>query len=166
MIFIGIGSNLVSPVGTPLTTCLAALKRLEQSGIPVVRRSPFYETAPVPASDQPHFVNGVAELQTDQNPTELLAILHDIENAFSRMRGDSNAARTLDLDLLAYNDVVCEGQREAPHLPHPRLHERAFVLLPLCDLAPDWLHPILKTTAGELARRLPPGQIAGRLREY
>lgn len=153
MILIGVGGNLPSAAGTPHQTCEAALVHLGRLGIIVTARSPWYETAPVPASDQPWFVNAVVAAETALSPAGVLAALHLTEAAFGRMRTMPNAARTLDLDLLAYHDVVrTEG---APLLPHPRLHERAFVLFPLRDLAPGWRHPALGTIAADLAAGLP-----------
>jgi len=98
-------------------------------------------------------VNAVVRAETALSPAGLLAALHLTEAAFGRLRTVTNAARTLDLDLLAYGDVIRTG--EAPLLPHPRLHERAFVLFPLRDLAPGWRHPVLGETAENLAARLP-----------
>jgi 2-amino-4-hydroxy-6-hydroxymethyldihydropteridine diphosphokinase len=110
----------------------------------------------VPASDQPWFINAVAEVRTARGPGELLALLHQVEAAFGRTRGTANAARTLDLDLLAYGSLIrCA---DAPLLPHPRLHERRFVLAPLAEIAPDWVHPGLEMTARELLAALPPGE--------
>ena len=84
-------------------------------------------------------MNGVAVVETSLPPGDLLALLHEIERRFGRERREVNAARILDLDLIAYGDLV---RTDAPPLlPHPRLHERAFVLLPLADVAPDWRHP-------------------------
>jgi 2-amino-4-hydroxy-6-hydroxymethyldihydropteridine diphosphokinase len=165
MILIGLGGNLESPSGPPRATCAAALERLERNNVSVIRCSPWYETAPVPASDQPMFVNGVAEVETEHNPQELLRVLHAIEQEFARRRMARNEARTLDLDLLCYHDQVRDVEGAPPILPHPRLHERAFVLLPLCDLAPSWIHPTLKVTAAELVLSLPPGQMAARTHE-
>jgi len=156
MILIGIGSNLTSAAGGSLATCEAALARLEAEGIKVVARSPWYETAPVPVSDQPWFVNGIGEVATDLDPAKLLAVLHQVEAAYGRVRGVVNGSRTLDLDLLAYGNLV--WQESPPLLPHPRLHERAFVLLPLKDLAPAWRHPLLGLTAEALIGQMPPGQ--------
>jgi 2-amino-4-hydroxy-6-hydroxymethyldihydropteridine diphosphokinase len=130
---------------------------LPEQGVRVVRVSPFYRTKPVPASDQPWFVNAVAEVETELSPTELLAALHRIEDTFGRVRAVRNEPRVVDLDLLDYYHRVALGQ---PILPHPRLHRRAFVLLPLRDLAPDWRHPTLKQNVAELIAQLPPDQTA------
>jgi 2-amino-4-hydroxy-6-hydroxymethyldihydropteridine diphosphokinase len=157
MILIGLGANLPSAAGGPLDTCLAALERLSGHGVAIQAIAPWYESAPIPLSDQPWFLNGVARITTTLGPDELLEVLQDIEAAYGRLRTEANAARTLDLDLLAYGDLVRKAP--APILPHPRLHERAFVLMPLRDLAPDWKHPILGRTAAALAAGLAPGQL-------
>jgi 2-amino-4-hydroxy-6-hydroxymethyldihydropteridine diphosphokinase len=110
----------------------------------------------VPASDQPDYVNAVVAVTTPLPPGELLAALHRIEAAFGRVRTVRNAARRIDLDLLAYHDLVDEVG--PPILPHPRLAERAFVLCPLSDVAPGWTDPRSGRTVEELLRALPPGQ--------
>ena len=144
MILIGLGANLPSPAGPPSETLKAALKMLEREGVRIVRHSRWYTSAPEPVSDQPWYTNGVARVHTAQTPATLLATLLRVEHAFGRNRagGARNEARTLDLDLLAYDDVV---QREdaaagALTLPHPRMHARAFVLVPLAGslLAPSF----------------------------
>jgi 2-amino-4-hydroxy-6-hydroxymethyldihydropteridine diphosphokinase len=154
MIFIGIGSNLPSPAGPPLATAEAALAALEAAGIRVLRRSRWYETAPVPPSDQPWFVNGVAEIATSLPPAALLGALHRIEAEFGRARSVANEARPLDLDLLDYDSRVSEGEGGV-HIPHPRMAGRAFVLLPLAELAPDWRHPQTGRSIAELIGALP-----------
>ena len=156
MILIGIGSNLSSTAGGPRATVEAALNRLAEAGIGVLAKSRWYESEPVPASDQPWFVNGVARVATDLDPEALLAVLHQLEAEFGRARSIVNAARTLDLDLLAYGDIQ---RTKAPILPHPRLHQRAFVVYPLRDIAPDWRHPVLKLTASTMIAALTPGQV-------
>ncbi|HYD98999.1 MAG TPA: 2-amino-4-hydroxy-6-hydroxymethyldihydropteridine diphosphokinase [Alphaproteobacteria bacterium] len=163
MILVAIGSNLPHPLhGPPLKVAEAALAALEAAGIRVAARSPWYETRPVPVSDQPWYVNGVAAVRTDLPPPALLARLHGIEADFGRVRSVANAARILDLDLIAYGDAVSPGP--APILPHPRMHERAFVLLPLRDIAPDWRHPITGAALDGLIAALPPDQAAEPLR--
>jgi 2-amino-4-hydroxy-6-hydroxymethyldihydropteridine diphosphokinase len=155
MILIALGSNLPTSAGGPLDTCRAALRELTAQGVRVRAHSPWYESAPVPASDQPWFVNGVARVDTTLTAPELLALLHAIETRFGRARSVANAARTLDLDLLAYGETIL---RAGPlRLPHPRLHERAFVLLPLRDVAPDWRHPDLGLTPAALLAALGQG---------
>ncbi len=157
LILVAIGSNLPSPeFGPPRATCEAALAELSRRGLRLVRRSRWFESAPVPLSDQPWFVNGVAVVETALPPGDLLALLHETERGFGRERREVNAARILDLDLIAYGDLV---RTDAPPLlPHPRLHERAFVLLPLADVAPDWRHPADGRTLSEMIRALPAGQ--------
>ena len=153
MIFIGLGSNLVSEAGPPATTIKAALAQFMLYGITVVACSPFYESEPVPRSDQPWFVNAVVRVETALAPYDLLMRLHAIEHSFGRVRRERNEARTLDLDLLDYDGLV----RDDAHLvlPHPRLHERAFVLKPLVDLDPSWRDPHTNQTAVELLAALP-----------
>jgi len=164
MILIGLGANLPSPDhGPPQATLAAALAALAARGARTVRRSPWYESAPMPPSGQPWYVNAVAELESALRPEALLAALLDVEASFGRVRGAPNAPRTVDLDLLDHHGLVT-GAGMKPELPHPRLHRRAFVLLPLRDLAPGWRHPACRRTVetliaalGETApvRRLP-----------
>lgn len=165
MILIGIGSNLPSErAGSPLETCEAAMTALagDESEIQIAARSPWYRSRPVPASEQPWFVNAVARIETDLEPVALLDRLHLIEDRFGRRRGSRNEARVLDLDLLAYDDRV-SGRETSLNLPHKRLHERLFVLAPLNDIAPDWRHPVLNVTAAELLSALALGQIVERM---
>jgi 2-amino-4-hydroxy-6-hydroxymethyldihydropteridine diphosphokinase len=157
MILVGIGSNLAAPsFESPLATAAAALALLPEIGITVVRRSRWYLTEPVPPSDQPWYVNGVVAAETALAPRALLDRLLALEQRFERRRGAPNAARTLDLDLLDYVGLLCA--RERLTLPHPRLHQRRFVLAPLAEIAPDWRHCRLGLTASELLARLPPDQ--------
>ena len=135
---------------------MAAVAQLPAIGVAIVARSPWYLSEPVPASDQPWFVNGVVEIATELPPPELLARLLALEAQFGRERGARDAARTLDLDLLDYDGRECSTPDLV--LPHPRLHERRFVLAPLCDIVPDWRHPRLGLSAAELLAGLPPGQ--------
>jgi 2-amino-4-hydroxy-6-hydroxymethyldihydropteridine diphosphokinase len=162
-IFIGLGANLPSPrYGSPRETLAAALAQLAAAGVAVAERSAWYESAPVPASDQPWYVNGVARVETALAPAALLAILNRIEAAFGRVRGERNAPRIVDLDIIAYGDlVVADGP--PPLLPHPRMADRGFVLLPLRDIAPGWRHPISGASLDDLIARLPADQVTRRL---
>jgi 2-amino-4-hydroxy-6-hydroxymethyldihydropteridine diphosphokinase len=159
MILVAIGANLPGPRGeAPLLACRAAAEALRGlPGLRLVSLSRWYETAPVPPSGQPNYVNGIARLEGAADPAWLLARLHGIERAGGRVRGAPNAARTLDLDLIDIDGL----RRDAPDpvLPHPRAHERAFVLLPLADVAPGWVHPALGRTVADLIASLSPQSI-------
>ncbi len=160
MILIGIGANLANPpYGSPRATCGAALVALAETGVAVARRSPWYRTAPVPPSAQPWFVNGVVHVETDINPLELLNILLEIEVRFGRRRGAPNAPRVLDMDILAFDDLTIRSD-DTISVPHPRMHQRAFVLFPLRDLCPEWRHPDSGHAIAELIAALPPDQAA------
>jgi 2-amino-4-hydroxy-6-hydroxymethyldihydropteridine diphosphokinase len=159
-IFIGLGANLPSvSYGAPKATLTAALDRLTAEGLRIAARSRWYESAPVPASDQPWFINGVIRVETRLQPRALLDLLHRVEAALGRVRGERNAPRAIDLDLIAYGDKVARGDA-VPQLPHPRMQERAFVLLPLQEIAPRWRHPLLRHSLDELIARLPTDQVA------
>lgn len=154
-ILIALGGNLPSKVGSADLTLRAALDDLHAAGVFVECCSRFYRSAPVPVSDQPDFINAVARVRCALSAADLLALLHQIEERFERVRGVRNAARTLDLDLLTYGDLISAQ----PMLPHPRLQERAFVLLPMRDVAPDFIHPVSGETLAEMIAALPPEQV-------
>ena len=158
-ILVGLGANLPSQWGTPEVTLVAVLKRLQATGISVLARSRFWRTRPVPDDGGPWYVNAVASVATSLDAEALLAHLLAVEAEFGRVRSYRNAPRVIDLDLLAYGDEVREGP-EPPLLPHPRLHERAFVLLPLREIAPDWVHPKSKQGIEALVAALPADQTA------
>jgi 3-oxoacyl-[acyl-carrier protein] reductase len=148
--FIALGSNL-GDRDDYLHRALAALHQTE--GVEVVRVSPWYETRPVggPAGQGP-YLNAVAELRCDRGPQELLAVLLSIEQQLGRERREKDGPRTIDLDLLLYGDLIHEDERLI--VPHPRLHERLFVLVPLAQLAPGLHHPVLKRTTADLLGEL------------
>ncbi|MGE5767893.1 MAG: 2-amino-4-hydroxy-6-hydroxymethyldihydropteridine diphosphokinase [Bacteroidota bacterium] len=165
MILVGLGSNLTTArLKSSQAVLEAALNALEKKNITVVRRSLWYRSAPVPPSDQPWFVNGVAQVETSLPPHALLEALHSVEAEYGRVRGAPNASRTLDLDLLAYGDLVMD-EPGGLRVPHPRLAERAFVLQPLAELVPQWRHPVSGLTAEALLARLPGGQAVEQLEE-
>jgi 2-amino-4-hydroxy-6-hydroxymethyldihydropteridine diphosphokinase len=159
MILIAIGANLPGPTGAfPLATCRMAVEALRDlPGLRLQAVSHWYETAPVPPSGQPPYVNGMVRLKPIgpmPDPAALLARLQAIEARCGRQRGLPNAARTLDLDIVAIGALVRDSPD--PVLPHPRAHERGFVLRPLADVAPDWVHPALHRNVADLLEELPP----------
>jgi 2-amino-4-hydroxy-6-hydroxymethyldihydropteridine diphosphokinase len=161
--FIGLGANLPHErFGSPRQTLEAALAELARRGVRTVRVSPWYRTAPVPASDQPWYVNAVAEVASDLPADALLAELHAVEAAFGRARTVPNAARPIDLDLLDFQGEIAAGGPGRAILPHPRMSDRAFVLFPLADLAPEWRHPVSGLSVRALIEALPADQIAER----
>lgn len=155
--YVGLGSNLGDRAGN----LLLALRGMLDAGLRVARLSSVYETEPVGvASAQPLFLNMVAELALDADtttappsPEQLLARLLRIEYQLGRRRTRPLAPRTIDLDLLLYGDALTDTEYLA--LPHPRLHLRRFVLVPLCELAPELVHPKLKRTISQLLAATP-----------
>lgn len=160
MIVIALGANLPGRFGSPQAMLEAALQRLPGLGVFPLECSAWYETAPIPASDQPNYVNGVALADSIHDAEATLAALHAVEDEFGRVRGERNAARQIDLDLIDFHGTIREA---APSLPHPRMHERAFVLVPLREVAPEWRHPVLLRGVGELIAALPAGQAIRRI---
>ena len=162
MILVAIGANLPGPDGAPaIETCRRAAAALDTlPGLRLRALSRWFATAPVPPTPGvPDYVNGVALLAPRRgaaapDPAALLAALQAIEAEFGRVRPYPNAPRTLDLDLLELGGLVRAGPD--PVLPHPRMQDRGFVLAPLCDIAPGWVHPVLGVTAAELLAALPP----------
>lgn len=152
MILIGLGANLESVAGPPQLTLACALGSMAARRVRVLKVSPYYETPAWPEPTDPPFTNAVALVQTPLGPGPLLDALHHIEAEFGRVRDVRNAPRTLDLDLLDYDGRVEDGP---PVLPHPRLGERAFVLVPLADIAPDWRHPQTKQSVKQMLAAIP-----------
>jgi len=148
---IALGSNLPSPIGAPDENLREALQRMSALGR-VTAVSSFHTTDPVGYLDQPHFVNAAALLETTLSPLELLDGLLEIERAMGRDRASSplKGPRIIDLDLLLYDDVILTTPELT--LPHPAMHQRAFVLTPLAEIAPTLQHPTLKTTIAELLK--------------
>ncbi len=135
--YIGIGSNL----GEPLENCLKAIKLMDKmQGCRLSGRSEFYRTEPVGVEGQEWYLNGAVSLETERAPAHLLQGLMAIEAEMGRVRKERWEARVIDLDLLLYGDLVIA--EPGLKVPHPRMHERKFVLVPIVDLAPNLLHPV------------------------
>lgn len=151
---LSVGANLAQDNGKlPIDSCRDAVHAVSGiNGIRLIAVSAWYRSQPVPPSAQPDYVNGVISIDCTLSPEDLLRCLHTLEASAGRVRGLPNAARTLDLDIIAMGPLV----RSAPNpvLPHPRAHQRAFVLRPLLDVAPGWIHPALNKTAKTLLAAL------------
>lgn len=182
MYLIALGANLPTEAGGPLETLTAALARFSGAGLAVTARSPWYRTPAHPPASGPDYVNAVVRAEAGLAPARVLAALHRIERSLGRSRDRRWGARTCDLDLLAADDLVLPDAatqaawRDLPAadqaervpdrliLPHPRLQDRGFVLVPLCDVAPGWVHPLLGRSARELLAALPEGERSGIVR--
>lgn len=152
--YIALGANLGDPAETVLAA-IEALKNLPNSQL--LASSSLYRTAPVGLRNQPDFINAVVAIETQLNPRQLLDELFAIEARFGRRRSVTNAPRTLDLDLLLHGDTISDDP--ALTLPHPRMHERAFVLVPLAEIAPSLRLP-RRGSIEELVRACSDQQIA------
>ena len=142
--YIGIGSNL----GNRQENCLRAIELLQKKGIIVKKRSSLYETEPWGVKDQPLFLNMAIEVETKLNPEALLRILKDVEKEVGRKESTKWGSRIIDLDILLIDNIVLN--KDNLKIPHPLMHKRDFVLLPLCEIAPDIKHPLLKVSIIEL----------------
>ncbi len=143
---IALGSNL----GNSREILEAALIHLDRiDGIKVVKRSQWYLTAPI-GPPQPDYLNGCAVLETTLEPASLMQVLLQIETHFGRVRRERWGARRLDLDLLLFNHVILESPELT--IPHPRMNDRAFVLVPLAEIAPDWIEPTTGMAIAQLAQ--------------
>ncbi|MFZ2632824.1 MAG: 2-amino-4-hydroxy-6-hydroxymethyldihydropteridine diphosphokinase [Desulfosalsimonadaceae bacterium] len=151
--YISTGSNL----GDKLENCRNGLAALDQTdGIRIESVSAFYLTEPMEYTDQPWFVNAAVRIRTALDPFDLLAALKTLEQKSGRKEsGIRFGPRTLDFDIIFYNDTVLDTSTLM--IPHPRMHEREFVLRPICDLAPELMHPVLKKTACQLLGALQTG---------
>jgi 2-amino-4-hydroxy-6-hydroxymethyldihydropteridine diphosphokinase len=177
-VIIAIGGNLQGQKDSTLEQVKSAIYEISQSLGGVVGKSGVYQTPCFPPGAGPDFVNAAITCESDMPAEAILKVLHDIESRAGRTRTQRWGPRVLDLDLLAVGDQICpdlasyrhwaglgpaEQMRLAPQeliLPHPRLHERAFVLVPLMDVAPDWCHPVLGKTVAQMHAALDPADLA------
>ena len=148
-VVVALGSNLPGGFGSSEALLDAALALFPEAGLPVVAHSRWWRSAAWPDPAGPEYRNGVALVEASGDPASVLTALHAIETQLGRVRGDRNAPRTLDLDLIAFGRQVLN--QPGLILPHPRAHERLFVMGPLAEIAPGWVHPMLGRTAAELA---------------
>ncbi len=178
LVLVALGGNVNGQMDSPIAQIDAAIHQIFQAGLGLERVSRMWNTPAFPAGSGPDFVNAALACVTDLAPTRILERLHDIEEQAGRVRGARWAARVIDLDLLAVGDLVlpdidhyrqwaglplAEQMKRTPDeliLPHPRMQDRAFVLVPLMDIAPDWRHPVSGRTVTEMHAALCPEDIA------
>ncbi|MFL4469921.1 2-amino-4-hydroxy-6-hydroxymethyldihydropteridine diphosphokinase [Tateyamaria armeniaca] len=170
---VALGSNVQSDVRSPAETLKLAVSEMETMGAVICAQSRLFATPAIPIGNGPDFVNGVVAIESGWSAREVIANLHDIEARLGRRRAERWGARIIDLDLLAMDDLILpdvatlrrwmdlpfdQQQQKAPGqliLPHPRMHQRGFVLIPLADVAPDWKHPIIRQTVIQMRDALP-----------
>lgn len=150
-IIVAMGSNLSGDYASSTVLLEAALSRFSGAGLTVARRSSWWRSAAWPDPSRPDYLNGVVLVETTLGADALMRELLALERQFGRRREQPNDPRTLDLDLVAYGRQTCESSLLT--LPHPRAHERRFVMGPLAEIAADWVHPTLGGTAREWAAR-------------
>ena len=141
--FIAVGSNINSPEGfSPIKNCNNAINELSKFNINIIQKSSWYLSEPIPKSSQPKFYNLVVLCYADHGVEKVLKIIQIIEQKFGRLRVFKNMPRCIDLDIISFNGNVKNSL--LLKIPHPRMHLRKFVLLPLFEIDPHWLHPLLK----------------------
>ncbi len=175
---IALGANLSLRGCGPKVTLERSLIAMTEAGLVIRKTSRFFATPCFPAGAGPDYVNAAVLIESDLTPQGVLDLLHRIEHDFERAREQRWGMRTLDLDLVCWDELVLPDDAEfqrwltlppedqtksAPEhliLPHPRLQDRAFVLVPMMDVAPDWRHPVLDRTVTQMVAALPPDEVA------
>jgi 2-amino-4-hydroxy-6-hydroxymethyldihydropteridine diphosphokinase len=158
LVHLSLGSN----VGDRENHLHDAISRLGSLGH-IVSVSSFYETEPVDVTDQAWFLNCAVALETSETPERLMMLLLEIEQKMGRKREQDKGPRTIDIDILLFGDTTVDSHRLT--IPHPAMHQRRFVLVPLAEIAPDAQHPRLKKVVRELLDSLPAGQVVRKLRD-
>ena len=174
---IAAGGNIPSDAGSPTRSVIKSIHQIKAKHVLIRSVSRFFLTKAYPAGSGPDYVNAAFVLSCDLSPDEVMRRLSEVEQDFGRQRSARWGQRTLDLDMIGCgttvrpdhatqtrwrNLSVAQQQRETPAdliLPHPRIQDRAFVLVPLCDICPDWQHPVLKKTVREMCQALPAEEI-------
>ena len=152
-IIIGIGGNIKSEDGDhPIKVAMKAIRYLEDYSINITNQSSWYETEPIPKSDQPNFFNCIVFAKTVLNELDVLNSLHEIEYRLGRRRTLVNGARVIDLDLIDYSNKILKNKEIV--IPHPRAHQRRFVMEPLAELDKNWIHPVLKINIKKILAKL------------
>ncbi|WP_409233607.1 2-amino-4-hydroxy-6-hydroxymethyldihydropteridine diphosphokinase [Ruegeria sp. B32] len=177
-VVVALGANLTLRGNGPKVTLAQALEVMEAKGLVIRAKSRLFSTPCFPAGAGPDYVNAAAVIETELDPRGVLDLLHEVEAEFGRARVQRWGMRTLDLDLVCWDDRVLpdldgyrrwldlpmdQQVRSAPEqliVPHPRLQDRAFVLVPMADVAPDWRHPVLDLTVREMIGQLPADEVA------
>ena len=158
MIIIAYGANLESYYGNPVKTFQAVQNLFVDRALNIIAKSDLWDTSPVGTTeDQPSYTNAVMAIETDLTPHDLLQVLLDIEKGLGRTRSYKNAPRPVDLDLIDYDGQMIHDDSDLI-LPHPRMHTRKFVLVPLAQISPDWVHPISKLNVNDLIAKAPADQ--------
>lgn len=179
LIIVALGANVTSHVGKPYETLQIALKLINQREFDVLRVSSWWRSPAFPAESGGDFVNAIASLRSALLPSDILRQFHEVEAELGRVRQKRWEPRSCDLDLIAYGYQVAPDMAEVERLmalgltaidqpppdqlilPHPRMHERGFVLAPMAEVAPDWRHPILGKTTAEMLAALPAEHLEG-----
>jgi len=152
-IIIGIGGNIKSEEGVhPIRIAMRAISYFKDYSINITNQSSWYETEPIPKSDQPNFFNCIVLANTNLNELDVLKSLHEIEYKLGRKRRMINEARIIDLDLIDYSNKILTNKEIV--IPHPRAHQRRFVMEPLAEIDNTWVHPILKININKILKNL------------
>ncbi len=152
-VYLGLGSNL----GDRERNLHLALEQLESPDLHIVRASPIYETEPMEITQQPWFLNQVAEAQTELFPMQLLSRVNRVERALGRVRTIAKGPRVIDIDILFFGRAIVRSPRLK--IPHPAIADRRFVLIPLSDLTPDLRHPATRKTVKEMLEAAPHNKV-------